>query len=283
MFGSDRSLTEQSITGPDLVVKGNRIRFGHKKSQSATHFKGTCWTQATMSGEFCHTGNAEGLEVTQDKYPESRQPRSVTVDRAVQIDCFALQANCNDIYGEISDPNNMIKTCCISHANIAEKLCGITCNEFHEHQSSAAVCEANDKETSTKEPMRLKESQQKEILLAKKLRVLAEEAIETAVEPMEIRSSSYLVAKKKTVPHVLVINFPDDVQKLNESTPVSGLEDDDELSIEILPIDTKQKKKKKHGPRSAGGTRKLYPVPCPAFPMELSFPPVNFDYSDYSE
>ena len=283
MFGSNRSLTEQSMTGPDLVVKGNRIRFGHKKSQSATHFKGTCWTgPAAMSDEFCHTRKAEGLAVTQDKFPESRQPRSLTVDRGVQVDCFALKAHSSDIYREISDPNNVIETCCIGHANVAESLCGITSNEFHEHRSSAAVCEANEKQTSTKDSMRLKESQQKEILLAKKLRVLAEEAIETAVEPMEIRSSSYLVTKKKTVPNVFVVNFPEDVQKLNESTPGSSLDDDDR-GIEIRPIDTMQTKKKKHGSRSAGGTRTLYPVPCPAFPMELSFPPVNFDYSDYSE
>lgn len=271
------------MTGPDLVVKGNRIRFGRKKIQSATHFKGSCWTQATMSGESCHTRKAESLGVTQDKVPESQKPRSLTVDQGVQVDCFALKTHFNDIYREMPNPNNVVETCCISHANISENPCRIACHGFHEYQSSASIYEADDRQTSAKDPMRFIESQKKEILLAKKLRVLAEEAIETTVEPMQIRSSSYLVTKKKTVPNVLVVNFPEDVHKLNASTSISGLGDEDLAISSLNPIDAKQKRKKKHGSLRAGDTRKLYPIPCPAFPMELSFPPVNFDYSDYND
>ena len=290
LFRARKKIFQRDGEGQDLVVRGNQILFVRKKDGTVTEMKGGRWSTTTPNHRVrlqdkTSSTNSSFDDKVHNKYIHRLVPTKDaklggmrTVDRGIQVDNIniGVDPKCH----ELSDVSN----------SAVKKERGILVTDkaikVNRHKlikvKEAKECIDNSeirKDVATK-------IQQKECSFAQQLKVLADECRHDAFKSLELKNSTYLVLRETD--GVVLVHFPDDLKEEESFTWENALleadDDDDDCdeldftsqtsvsSIEWLSSDSNSS-----SPFPFVRRQTLYPEPCPAFPMEVSFPPVDFD------
>ena len=290
-LGWKRSSVERQLPKSGLVVLGNQISISTKRNEAPSQMKTSLLNQTSTfcsSSQISRTDDQQfscdsdfRFSFSKEDSSESLLPwkKQPTVDRGVQVDTIGSYCHCNDGCKSFPTPEVNVDRHAIS-TSIGNKSVRKSSITLKSHRFIQVTENCQSSNGDNKDCSRLNKLQTNELVkFAEKLTLLADASNNDYVEPLDLKNSTYLVLKKTQ--EVVLVQYPDDLKAKCPSTNSLALYDtEDELgslsrgsitSIDIVPSELGD-----ISPDLMRRKKTLYPMPCPAFPMEVSFPPVQF-------
>lgn len=300
LFRVANKLFQHDAEGKDLIVRGNQIPFLPKKEGSFIEIKGL---RVSASDSAPHKKNLQCTtnsrifldEAVDGQYAHAIVSRRVkpkftrTVDRGVQVD---------DIEKEVNLKNQELST---GMKTVLKKT--LPSVEFEGIKEQESVSDLTNQRFIFMEEteQRINNSglekdfaatlQEKELSFARQLKGLADECNSDPPSSLDLKDSTYVVLKEQR--GIVLVHFPNDLQSedpvslaanaLLETGDIDDGDDDDDDEIDLRPQNSLSLLSFESSPSTPVPLirrKTLYPEPCPAFPMEVSFPPfppVEFD------
>ena len=295
LFRVRNTLLKRGSEGQELVVRGNQILFVSKSDVSLSDSKGgkrsttnsaphgaklLCSKFSKVSldevvrGQFIH-----GTALRREKL---KLRKTTTVDCGIQVNDIEDEQAPEELANESARAvEKEIQTVKTEHPKEEESASTINNRRFTNMKNTAECLDTSDHERGIAATL-----QEKELLFAHQLKVLADGCNIDPLNSLELKDSTYVVVKEPR--GILVVNFPQDLQSEdNPDFSATGLleafdvdDDDDDLDLtpqNSLPsTELLSSESNCSSPVHLARRKTLYPEPCPAFPMEVSFPPVDF-------
>lgn len=289
-----KKIFQHSAEDQNLVVRGSRILFFTKKEGSSTDLKNSRCPKSNPS-----TRSEKPLENVASKSPpfnelvnqkcienlaahkQAHLKRMMAVDRSIQVGDSSNHC-CREIpdspVSEESRAAEKEKECktMVYLSAIKEGITSIDINLKDSRQS----LDSNNSEKCANAKVH-----EKELSFAQQLKSLADGCSEGATESLEVKGSVYVVLKEAR--GIVLVQFPDDLEDQSsfnwESSLLEAEEEDDGDEVDltsqgsISSAELLTSESNSSSPVLLARRKTLYPEPCPAFPMESSFPPVEFD------
>lgn len=288
-----KKLFQRNFDEQDLVVRGNRILFVTKNEVAFADMKNRSHSAANSAvsganqiasvesnGVPLHGMVEKGCSHKSGSEKEASLRNMITVDRAIQVGSVSSD-NGFESHGiaKESTPAMDNKANIFGDTN-KERMCDI---ERHPRLTSV-IDPAQTCDTSNKGGDVVPERNQQEHSFAQQLKVLADECSNESPATLELKDSTYLVLKEAH--GVVLVHFPQDLKEEDSFNLASALletDDDDADDVDLAShaslssVELLTSESTASSPIPFIRRKTLYPEPCPAFPMEVSFPPVEFE------
>ena len=301
LFKVSKNIFQRASEGQDLVVRGNQILFVSKEENSIneiSHVKRSETKSACQRPTLHRSKNSKGpcngaadlhyIHGMVSRKVNPKLSRAMTVDRGIQVDFIENESN-----GMRHGLSTGVGT------DIKKNVKNMTTETTKDHSranSNHHICTKLKEVRGSIESKALEKElvatlHSKEFTLVQKLKVLADECNSEPHTPLELKDSTYAVLKEKF--GLISVNFPHDIEDngqfnwgakalIEAGFGDDGDDDDDDLAPQTLftSVELLSSESASSSPLPLIKRKTLYPEPCPAFPMEVSFPPfpqVDFD------
>ena len=300
LFKVTKNIFQCASEGQDLAVRGNQILFVSKKDSSFSEIgharrsetKSAC-QRPTLHRSKNWRGPCKGaadLHYIHNVVSRKENPklsRAMTVDRGIQVDFIeneSIGTRHEPSTGAYTDTKKNVEN--VRTKDTKDHGCAYSCH--HRCTKLKDVMGDVGRNPLKKELVAMLHS--KEFTLVQKLKVLADECNSEPNTPLELKDSTYAVLQEQF--GIICVNFPHDIEDsgqfnwgataLIEAGFGDDCDDDDYLTPQTLcgSVEFLSPESASSSPIPLIKRKTLYPEPCPAFPMEVSFPPfphVDFD------